>query len=299
MALYPQFLPRWKTVRVTLRQTQPVEFWKALDQLCDAAGLQYNANVGFAPQREPILPFTDGSVRPLMPNFYHGPFRVRLLGIDYQRHLTYGPVVDMDQPPPAPRPASRQPAGPHEATPARLNPITSVQFTAQIAVDAEPRLWVAHRGRLRLIEAVDNLGNSLLPRADEGRSSRDAAEFAMLSNPVMQLQADLHRPDAPGDTIKTLRGVIPVAVSARRSDALIVPLNETAAGKTFENRDVRLTIHSIRPLPNSPNIHVELSVSGDDADASLQAGELASYGSARGASTRITCRSRSSTRTAS
>jgi len=278
LAPYPPSLPRWKTARVTLRQTQPVEFWKAVDQLCDAAGLQYNGNIGFGSQREPILPVTDGSMRPVMPTFDHGPFRVRLLGIDYQRHLVYGPAGPADQPPPAPRPASRQPEGLDGVPQARLNPITTVQFTAQIAVDAEPRLSVAHRGAVRLIEAVDNIGNSLLPRANAGALPRFSADFAVMSSPVIQLQAHLHRPDVAGDTIKKLRGVIPLAVSSRRSDPLIVPLTETTAGKTFENPDMRLTIHAIRALANSQNTLLELSVASDDDDASLPAREMAVYG---------------------
>lgn len=252
LALYPQNSPRWKKVRVTLKQTQPVEFWKALDELCEVAGLQYNSNLhGFGSQREPILPLTDGSMHPLMPTFDHGPFRVRLLGMEYQRRLSYGPVSDPDQPPPAPRPLPRQPDRPEHALPTRLNPITTVHFMAQIGVDAEPRLSVTHRGSLRVIEAVDNLGNSMLPRAGERLSSGLGSDFAIVSGPGMQLQAQLHRPDVAGDTIKKFRGVIPLAVSSRQSDPLIVPLKPTTAGKTFENPDVRLTVHAIRAAPNS------------------------------------------------
>jgi hypothetical protein len=280
LALYPQNLPRWKTVRVTLRQSQPVEFWKALDQLCDAAGLQYNANMhGFAPQPEPVLPFTDGSIRPLAPTFDHGPFRVRLVSIDFQRHVSYGPAGLALEPPQAPLPAPRPAEGLKAVAPTRLNPITTVQFTAQIGVDAEPRLSVVHRGALRLIEAVDNLGNSLVPPVSAGRTPRLAADFPMMSGPVMQILAHLHRPNVPGDTIKKLRGVIPLAVSSRRSDPLVVPLKETTAAKTFENPDARLTIHAVHPLGNSRNTLIELSVRSDDDDASSPASDMAVYSS--------------------
>jgi hypothetical protein len=277
LALYPQNLPRWQTVRVTLRQPQPVEFWKALDQLCDAAGLQYNSNMhSVGSQREPILPFTEGSIRTLVPTFDHGPFRVKLLGLDYQRHLTYGSPGAAEEPPPDPRPISRSPDVPAAIAPARLNPITTVQFSAQIAIDAEPRLSVARRGALRMIEAVDNRGNSLLPTRTSGSTSRLAADFATISSPVIHLQAPLHRPDRPGDTIKTLRGVIPVMVSSRRSDPLVVSLKDTAAGKTFENHDMALTVHAIRRLPNAHTL-IELSVRNDDGEPSFPAGDVAVY----------------------
>src|SRR4051794_5125648 len=56
VTLYPEIHPKWKNQRVTLRESDPVPFWKAIDRLCDAAHLQYNPNMhGFGGQREPIF----------------------------------------------------------------------------------------------------------------------------------------------------------------------------------------------------------------------------------------------------
>ena len=76
----------------------------------------------------------------------------------------------------------------------------------------------------------------------------------------------MKRPAIPGETIKKLRGTIPVTVSARRPGPLIVPL-EKSAGKTFQNADVQLTIHEIRTLPDSRHTLIELSVRTDRPDA--------------------------------
>ena len=40
VALYPENLPRWRSQKVTLRESDPIPFWKAIDRLCDAAGLR-------------------------------------------------------------------------------------------------------------------------------------------------------------------------------------------------------------------------------------------------------------------
>src|ERR1017187_84172 len=68
IALYPQNLPRWKNQRVTLRSAQPLSFWKAVDELCEAASLQYNPSMqGFAGQAEPVFALTEGVIRTLTP----------------------------------------------------------------------------------------------------------------------------------------------------------------------------------------------------------------------------------------
>ena len=45
---------------------------------------------GIAGPREPTFALTDGTSRSVTPNFDHGPFRVSLQGIHYQRDLNYG-----------------------------------------------------------------------------------------------------------------------------------------------------------------------------------------------------------------
>ena len=53
IALYPQNLPRWKNQRVTLHHSQGLSFWKAVDEVCDAASLQYNPSMqGYAGQQD-------------------------------------------------------------------------------------------------------------------------------------------------------------------------------------------------------------------------------------------------------
>ena len=108
---------------------------------------------------------------------------------------------------PHPVPSQLQPEGRVEPLRQRLNPIASVQFSAQLLVAAEPRLALSNVRQPQLVEAVDDLGNSLVPvAAADPFVSRHSGYFGMTTGPVVQLQAPLQRPESAGEHIKKLRG---------------------------------------------------------------------------------------------
>ncbi len=135
---------------------------------------------------------------------------------------------------------------------------------------AEPRLIVSNVRRLSLVEAVDNLGQSMLPAEDPERTqNRYAGYLGMGTGPVVQIQAQLRRPDAPGTSIKKLRGFIPLTVSSRQPNPIVVLMNN-AKGKTYENQDASLTIHDIKPSSSNRNLVIELSLKAKEAEASSE-----------------------------
>lgn len=274
VALYPENHSKWKYRRVTLRQTDPLPFWKAIDRLCEAAQIQPNpSSYGVVNPREPTFPLADGAMRSMMPNSDHGPFRVSLVSVDYERHVSYAGGLGAGaglRPPVANHAAGRRPQA---AAPARPNPEMRDQFTAHLIVAAEPRLSLSQSGVLHLVEAEDDLGNSLVPTGDGGPVyNRFAGYFGVVNGSVMQVQAPLRRPDMPGTQIKKLRGVIPMTVSSRRPDPLIVPLNQ-GNGKHFENADVELTLHEIRSIPSTRQTLIELSIKLKERRMTAEAGE--------------------------
>ncbi|HZW30070.1 MAG TPA: hypothetical protein VFF52_05140 [Isosphaeraceae bacterium] len=266
VALQPENVPRWRSQRVTLHQPEPLPFWKAIDRLCDAAQLQYNpSQPGFGNPREPTFTLTDGALRTVTPVSDHGPFRVSLLGLLYQSELNYAAVGGFRPPMGADRGVR-----PRAGAPARLHPVSNVQFLAKLLVAAEPRLSVSLNGALQVLEAVDDRGNSLIPSGALGTvPTRFPGYFGMTHGAVLPLQAPLERPATVGKTLKTLRGAIPLTVSSRRPDPLIVPLNQ-GTGKRFENPDVELTLHEIRTAPNTHQTLIEFSLKPNEHRASAE-----------------------------
>ena len=259
IALFPENFPRWKTMRVNLREPEAMPFWKAIDRLCQATSLHGDLELhGPSARNGPTLALGDRNLRPLLPTSDHGPFRVSLVGLDYQRHVGFAVVTS--RPP-------RNPAGPPggeqaDLGPPRPRPVTSVQCTLQLQVTAEPRLGLSQSGPLQIKEAVDDRGNSLVAAGQvtaPGPAAQSVGYLGGTCTPVLHLRAPLHRPDNAGASIRLLTGKIPLAVMARRPDPLVVPL-AGASGKTFGDADVRVTVHEVRTDPNNRQRQIELSV---------------------------------------
>ena len=270
IALFPENLPRWKTERVSLQESQPLPFWTAIDRLCAEASLQSDLELhGFANRTEPTLALTDRMARPIQPVCDHGPFRVGLVGLEYQRHVGFAIA-----PPPA-RGRVGQRAEPGKNTPPPLpRAVTSVQCSVQLQVSAEPRLGLTQTGPLQITEARDDQGNSLLG-AGQGASvlTRNAGYLGMTCSSVVHVRAPLNRPENPGRTIKILRGVIPLQITARQTDPLVIPL-ASAAGKSFDKGDLHVVVHEVRFDPNNRQRQIELTVRESRAEP-LPAGDEA------------------------
>ena len=181
IALFPENLPRWKTMRVNLREPEAMPFWKAIDRLCQATSLHGDLELhGLTARNEPTLALGDRNVRPLLPTSDHGPFRVSLVGLDYQRHVGFAVVAS--RPP-------RNPAGPPvgeqaDLGPPRPRPVTSVQCTLQLQVTAEPRLGLSQSGPLQIKEAVDDRGNSLVAAGQVAAPGRRREASAIWGAPA-------------------------------------------------------------------------------------------------------------------
>ncbi len=189
VALLPENLPRWKSTRVTLHDDEPVDFWRAVDQLRDVAGLHYNPGMsGYAGQREPTFSQADGAIRSVMPTSDHGPFRVSLLGLHYQRDVNYDATGWIAK---LPVQQGGKPAGLGTGG-VPLNSIRLQTFSSRLDCWWPPSrdFPCIRTGHCKLIEAVDNRGNSLIPIAGDGPAyNRAAGYFGMANGPVMQLQA--------------------------------------------------------------------------------------------------------------
>ncbi len=256
--LQPENSPIWRNKKVTIEESEPLPFWKAVDRLCDAAQLQYTFGArAFPVGREPTFPLIPGAVRPALPVSDFGPFRVSIVSLHYSRDVTF---------PPSPQ----GPRNPQEGGAAhRSSAMISEQFKADMQVAAEPRLSVIQNAPLRISEAVDDRGNSLVIPMSNSVDVRRSGYFGFPTGSVVQFQAAMLHPAGAGTMIKKLKGVVPVLVSTRKPNPLVVTLTG-ATGRTFQNDDVALTVHELRTQPNNrpPTIEVTIRPSAGNSSAS-------------------------------
>src|SRR5262245_42946362 len=65
MAIFPEQIAALQQKRLTLQESVPMPFWKAVDRLCESAQLQYNFGMhGMPNSREPVFALVAGASRP-------------------------------------------------------------------------------------------------------------------------------------------------------------------------------------------------------------------------------------------
>jgi hypothetical protein len=251
------------TRRLTLRDPRPVTFWKAIDRLCDAGRLQYNPlSVQSNPvNREPqiaLFSVRDSASGAATPTCDSGPFRLTLVNLHFQRDVLFDQGGFLGTNPRLAQPVRVIAPLPNPGV--ATSPAINEEFSAQILLMAEPRLALSQNGPLRIVEAIDEQGQSLLhPIYDGPFLQRASGYFGMTNGSTLTLQAPLSRPSRPSKTIKRLRGSLSVAVSTRKPDPLVVPMSN-ATGKSFQNDEVDLVVQDIRVDPNTRQMTLDLSI---------------------------------------
>ncbi len=238
---------------VTLREPAQVPFWTALERL-GLWGIHYQ-NTG---QTEfPTLYLSEVPAPAFTAN--SGPFRVTLMGLHLHRdrQLIRGPWVRIEQ------------FGQRTNVPNEDLKGESVKFYGDLEVMVEPRMWFTQEARALLIEASDDLGQSLVPDpADLATRHRDDVHFAIFAaNGVAQVRTefDLRLTDHPG-RVARLRGVVPVMLYLRRPEpTLVIPLSG-AAGKTFKCDDAEFAIRTVNDSPTTTNVSMTVHLNVDKAD---------------------------------
>jgi hypothetical protein len=269
MVLVPENNPQWQSRRMSLEAPQAVTFWGLFDRL-NSGGLAANVAMGGVQgSRGPIVHLYQGPLAAPLPTSDSGPFRATIHGIHYHRDRAFG----------GPRPGSLPFAQPGQVPrPPDAAAATVEQFFLDLQVAAEPRMAITQNGPLKLVEALDDKGNNLLPpSAPEEPVRRVGSYFSsatMAGMPSVQVQVQLRHPHEPGQTIKRLRGTLPVVVSARKDDPLVIDL-ASAKGKTFQTQDCSLTIHDMRTDPEQPRTTIELSLRSNVASDGADGGPLA------------------------
>ncbi len=266
LALIPEGLPAWRTLKISLKESAPLPFWQAIDRFCAAANLQYHFTThGYGAARESAFPLYysgAGGGRPAGPICDQGPFRVQLVSLRYQRDVNFQAAGRFAVSPPvvAPPPAPAR-------IPAPSSPRTAIteQFYAQIQVVAEPRLSLAQSGPLRLLEAIDDQGQSLIAPST---GQRESGYNTLPQGSMLPIQAYLIHPRKPSTLVKKLRGTLPVHVTTRKPNPLTVSIS-ASSGKTFHNDDVTLSVHEIKVNPVTNQTILELSIRNTESQVPM------------------------------
>lgn len=269
--LMPENSPQWQGMKVNLESPTPVPFWDAMDRLSKVAKIQHSVSVNWqSNQRGPVVQVSAGMSASDVPPSDSGPFRVSLLGI--QRHLqrnyvrngmsgtiiiNNGGVV----------PPNLQTGG---------NPVIE-QFYLDLQVAVEPRMTLTQHGALKLVEAIDDRGQSLLP-ADSAETDQRFAGYYGITQTTgassLQTQIHLRYPQQAGKTIKRLRGSVPVVVAARKDDPLVIPLGE-AKGKMYQSEDFQVVVHEVRMAAEQGRPTIDLTLRpGPSAEAANAGGRF-------------------------
>jgi hypothetical protein len=239
--------------RVTLSEPALVPFWTALERL-GLWGIHYqNPGQGKFPtlhlREVPAPAFTATA----------GPFRVTLTGLHLHRdrQLIRGPWVQLDR------------FGHPSDVPGEDLKGESVMFYGGLEVVVEPRMWFTQEAPARLIEASDDLGQSLVPEAgDLATMLSNNEHFAFRpGSGVTQAWTEFRlRPTVQLGRVARLRGVVPVMLHVRRAEpTLVVPLAD-AAGKTFRCDDAEFTIQTLNHSAMDTNVSMTVRLNVDKAD---------------------------------
>ena len=256
LKLMPELPQIWAERRLTVHASHPLPFWQALDAICEAGQVHYvfGGQSDFDQDGTSVALF-DG----FAPNSgifdEHGPFRVQLASLHYQSevHLAGDRGVA-----PGLIPIGTLPA----INPRQPNPATK-QFFAQMLVGAEPRLSIAPAGPIRVTEAVDDQGRSLVIPAPGETIQHESGYFGINSSPLVHLRLDLMYPTGEAQRLKKVRGLIPLMVSTRKSDPLEIPL-DNATDRTFRQSGVEISVGEIKlnQPDQPPTIDLKIRATG-------------------------------------
>ncbi len=244
--------------KITLVESEPVPFWKALDELCRQGNLQLNHGVqivGVGPaNRLPVLNlFPTTMTAP--PSSISGPFRVSVLSLvdhkerNFNSMIQSGPIVIQNG---------------QRVEPDTRPGVTTENFSMSLSVMSEPRMSVAIDGPVKVSQAFDDRGNDLAQPDANGRVQHASSGYNGMAHVNgsmnLTLPVGLKMPEKPGSKIDRFKATIPVVVMARKDDPLVVPLDDASKGKTFENEQIRIQVHGVQQQAGQPLVEIDLTV---------------------------------------
>lgn len=147
-------------------------------------------------------------------------------------------------------------------------PERELDFVVPIELMAEPRLTLRALGVIQVLEAVDDLGQSLTSSA-RGIADPNAAMLrGEQSSPVLPFQVRLKPLTQRGKVLRRLRGIIPVEVEARKIEPSVIPFSPNPQGEhnPVSCGGTTVLVHSLAPAADgSGSYQLEVSFRQDSS----------------------------------
>lgn len=216
--------------KITLLSAEPVPFWDAMDRFCSEAKIQRSLNdagpLG-ARQANVTLYGPGGDPGPAQ---YAGPFRLGNLRLQAHFRKSFTP---------SPRAASGAEVGYH----------------AEFEVLPEPRVLAIRTGPLAGLEAIDEMGRSLLdPNTTDPETVSGPVNGMTLGGYQSLVRIKLAAPHPEGKRLKLLKGRMPVEIAVcPKAPTLVIGLAD-APGKAHKTGDLAITVEEFTAKPGQPTV---------------------------------------------
>lgn len=213
-----------------------VPFWQAIDQVCRQSGhgLQpyYDTNAG--------LQFSKLS-RPILHVQYSGPFRISAGSFNWNK------TVDLNAQP-------------------QTNPLArpgTESLTFMFNVIGEPKTPLMSLGQPRVIQAVDEAGNSLAPPQNRGYEAGYHNYYYGYRNPLHQSQVQLLG-HGGARTLQSLRISLPITFLAEQRPEITVEHVLKVKNQKFESPQVAFEIDEVKEVGKQVHIRATARRNGSE-----------------------------------
>lgn len=233
---YPLQFQGGKNVSLTV-DMEKATFWEVIDYVSTLAGLTMYHNEGqglMLYQNEGYWPFV----------FYQGPFKVTANNFNYNKTVNFGPV---------------------QRNPAANQQLRSESLTFSMTLHSEPKLPLMSVGQIRLLEAIDDLGNSMKPEGP----THEAMYPSYNGYRTYQYGASVNLlwPSKEAKSVRRLRGVIPVTLLGEQKPEVVVNDVLKVKDKKFTGGTVEIQFDDVKEQNNKTQYHVKLSIRNTASNA--------------------------------
>src|SRR5262249_51765821 len=189
-------------------------FWEVMDHLINTVGLNLYQNE----QQGLVIYDNESQVWPHV--VYQGPFKIVAQSFNYNKTMNLGPL-------------QRNPM---------YNQVRNESLTFQFVLYSEPKLPILGVGQPKLVEAVDDLGNSMKPNNNGAHEPFSPPNFHGNRSFQCGPGINLSWPNKEAKTLKRLRVSLPVVLLSEQKPEIVVEPIVGVKNKKITGGTVEMTV---------------------------------------------------------